>query len=137
MNKIAAVVTLSVLAGGLPASSILAADKAKSPKAVASSAATTSSKAKASKPAAHTVSGTLESYDTAGKTLTVKSSRSTLTFDATGAQVWEGSKNVGVEELSSQTGAKVTVKYTEHDGQKAASSIRVAPAHVKTAAKSK
>jgi phage baseplate assembly protein gpV len=83
------------------------------------------------------VSGTLESYDAAGKTLTVKGSNSTWTFDAAGARVWEGSKSVGLEELSSHTGAKVTVKYTEHGGQKAASSVRLASAHVKSAAKSK
>jgi hypothetical protein len=133
MRKIVAVVSLSLLAGALPAASSLAVEAAQSPAPhAARSTALASSKTKASKPAAHTVSGILESYDAAGKTLTVKGS-STWTFDAGAARVWEGSKSVGIDELSSQTGAKVTVKYLEHGGQKAAQSIRLAPAHVKTA----
>jgi phage baseplate assembly protein gpV len=127
--------------GALPVAGALAADAAK-PAApakapVAASKSTDSGAHKSGKAAMHAVSGTLESYDAAGKTLTVKSTSASWTFDTAAARVWEGSKSVGVEELSSHTGAKVTVKYTEHDGQKEASSIRLAPAHTKTATKSK
>jgi hypothetical protein len=84
------------------------------------------------------VSGTIESFDATAKTLTVKGAKSTWTFNASSAQAWEGSKSIGVDELSSHTGAKVTVKYTDHDGAKSASSVRLAAAHAaKAPAKSK
>ena len=80
----------------------------------------------------------LEGVPGLAKTLTVKGAKSTWTFNASSAQAWEGSKSIGVDELSSHTGAKVTVKYTDHDGQMSASSVRITPAHVaKASSKSK
>jgi hypothetical protein len=133
MRKIVSIVTLSLVAAAAP-SALRAAEQAKP---AASKSAAAESKAKTTKPASHSVSGTVESYDASGKTLTVKGSHATWTFEAGSAQVWEGSKSVGVDALSGHTGSKVTVKYMEHDGQKAAESVRLAPAHVKTASKSK
>lgn len=101
-------------------------------------AATKTHAAKAPAPATHSVSGTIESFDAGAKTLTVKGAKSTWTFTTTSAQAWEGSKSIGVDELSSHTGAKVTVKYTDEGGQKSASSVRIAPVHVaKASSKSK
>jgi hypothetical protein len=128
MRKIIAVVNVLFLALAVGAVSAAAAPKsAAAPKA-----------AKASAPATHSVSGTIESFDASAKTLTVKGAKSTWTFSTSDAQAWEGSKSIGVDELSSHTGAKVTVKYTDHDGQKSASSIRLSAAHVaKASSKSK
>jgi len=129
MRKIIAIVNvpLLALAVGVVSAAAAPAAKAAAPKA-----------AKASAPATHTVSGTIESFDASAKTLTVKGAKSTWTFSASEAQAWEGSKSIAVDELSSHTGAKVTVKYTDHDGQKSASSIRLAAAHVaKASSKSK
>jgi hypothetical protein len=126
MHKRIAAVTVAMLAVALPTFAATKSGK--------TSKETTTSTAK---PAAHTVSGTLASYDAAAKTLTVKGGSNTWTFDTGSARVWEGSKSVDLDELSSHSGAKVTVKYTEQYGHKAAESVRLAPAHVKTASKSK
>jgi phage baseplate assembly protein gpV len=75
------------------------------------------------------VSGIVESYDAAARTLTVKGSKATWTFAVGDARVWDGSKSVGLEDIASHTGAKVTVKYTESGGQKSATSIRLAATH--------
>jgi phage baseplate assembly protein gpV len=138
MRKIIAVVNVSLLALAVGVCTVSAAP-AKSSSAPTKSSSSAATKApKASTPVAHTVSGTLESFDPAAKTLTVKGAKSTWTFSASSAQAWEGSKSIGVDELSSHTGAKVTVKYTDQDGQKSASSVRLAAAHVaKASSKSK
>jgi hypothetical protein len=138
MRKIIAVVNVSVLALAVGVCTVSAAPPAKSGAPAKSSASAAPKAAKATAPATHTVSGTLESFDASAKTVTVKGAKSTWTFSASGAQAWEGSKSIGVDELSSHTGSKVTVKYTDNDGQKSASSIRLAAAHsAKASSKSK
>ena len=86
------------------------------------------SKPAAAKPKAHTATGTIESFDASAHTLTVKGTKSTWTFSVSDAKVWSGTKSVGVEDLSSHSGAHVTVKYADQDGQKVASSVRIAAA---------
>jgi phage baseplate assembly protein gpV len=89
------------------------------------------------KAATHVASGTIESYDATAKTLTVKGARDTWTFAVGDAKVWMGSKSMDAGDLSSHNGSRVTVKYTEKDGQKSASSVRVAAAgHSKAKSKS-
>jgi hypothetical protein len=138
MRKIVALMNVSILALAVGVVTAAAAPPAKSPSAPAKSSSSAPKAAKASAPATHTVSGTLESFDPTAKTLTVKGAKSTWTFSASSAQAWEGSKSIGVDELSSHTGAKVTVKYTDHDGEKSASSVRLTAAHAaKASSKSK
>ena len=138
MRKIIAVVNVSLLALAVGICSVSAAPPAKSSAPTKSSSSAAPKAAKATAPATHTVSGTLESFDPTAKTLTVKGAKSTWTFGASSAQAWEGSKSIGVDELSSHAGSKVTVKYTDNDGQKSASSIRLAAAHAaKASSKSK
>ena len=84
--------------------------------------------AKAAPMKSHTASGTIDSFDAAANTLTVKGSKSTWTFSVSDAKVWSGTKSVGVEDLSSHSGAHVTVKYAEQGGQKVASSVHIAAA---------
>ena len=99
--------------------------------AATASAATAPAKAatKHAAAAAHSASGTIESYDAAAHTLTVKGAKASWTFSTADAKAWMGSKSVPVDDLSTHSGAKVSVKYTEKDGQKAASTVRVsAPA---------
>jgi maltose-binding protein MalE len=127
MRKMIAVVKVALLALAVAAGTAAAATKS-----------STKAQAKAAAPATHSVSGTIESFDASAKTLTVKGAKSTWTFSTASTQAWEGSKSIGVDELSSHTGAKVTVKYTDHDGQMSASSVRITPAHVaKASSKSK
>jgi maltose-binding protein MalE len=133
MKKIIAAVNIAILALAVGVSGAAAAQTTKSKSAKSSSTA-----AKASKPVSHTVSGTLESFDPSAKTMTVKGAKSTWTFSTSDARAWEGSKSIGVDELSSHSGAKVTVKYEDHDGQKSASSVRLAAMHTaKASSKSK
>jgi phage baseplate assembly protein gpV len=128
MRRIATVVNVSLLAAGLCVATASAETK-KVPSPHPAKLSATSTRAKASKPMAHTAVGTVESYDAAGKTLTVKGSKATWTFNAADARVWDGSKSVGLDDLSSHAGSKVTVKYTESGGQKSASSIRLTTSH--------
>jgi maltose-binding protein MalE len=138
MRKFIAVAGVALLALAVSVGTAAAAQSTKSASSPAKSSSSSAPKAaKASTPATHTVSGTVESFDATAKTLTVKGSKSTWTFSTSAAQAWEGSKSIGVDELSSHTGAKVTVKYTDHDGQKSASSVRLAAVHTAKASKSK
>lgn len=139
MRKIIAAVNVALLALAVGVSGAAAAQTTKSTSAhPAKSSSKAAPKAKASKPVIHTVSGTLEAFDPTAKTLTVKGAKSTWTFSTTDARAWEGSKSIGVDELASHSGAKVTVKYEDHDGQKSASSVRLAAAHAaKASSKSK
>lgn len=98
--------------------------------AVAKPAASAAAKPAPARSTQHTATGTIESYDAAGKTLTVKGTASTSMFSVSEAKVWSGSKSVGLDDLSSHSGAHVTVKYSEKDGKKEASTVRVAaPRH--------
>ncbi len=125
MRRVAILAGIALLVG--PTSPVLlAAAPPTSPSTTAKPAATP----KPPKPAkSHTASGTLESYDASAKTLTVKGSKATWTFAVGDARVWDGSKSVGLEDIASRTGAKVTVKYIETAGQKAATSVRLAATH--------
>ncbi|PYQ47658.1 MAG: hypothetical protein DMF78_23150 [Acidobacteria bacterium] len=125
MRPLALFAGIVMLAG--PASlAVMAAPPARSLPAAAPKPAATP-KPKPPKP--HTVSGTLESYDASAKTLTVKGSKATWTFNVADARVWDGSKSVGLEDIVSRTGAKVTVKYIESEGLKSATSVRLAATH--------
>ena len=125
MRPLALFAGIVMLAG--PASlAVMAAPPAGSLPAAAPKPAATP-KPKPPKP--HTVSGTLESYDASAKTLTVKGSKATWTFNVADARVWDGSKSVGLEDIVSRTGAKVTVKYIESEGLKSATSVRLAATH--------
>ena len=131
MRTMVTLASVSLLAVALSLSTARADTKAAAAPAPAKSPA-------APKPVTHSVSGTLESYDAAGKTVTVKSTKATWTFNAAEARVWEGSKSIGLDDLSGHTGAKVSVKYSDNAGDKQASSIRLPAAHAtKTSSKSK
>ena len=96
------------------------------PPSAAFAMATASSKPPTGKAAVHHVSGTLESYDPAAKTITVKGTKETWTFDAAEARVWDGSRSVDLDVLAQRTGVKVTVKYTDEGGGMQARTVRVA-----------
>ena len=128
MPKILATGMAVAFAGAL-AGNAFAQTPAKSPAAPKTTASKSTSKSAAAKPAAHTASGTIESYDATAHSLTIKGAKASSTFDVgMDTKVWSGSKSVTVDELSSDTGRKATVKYTEADGKKTASSVRVAAA---------
>jgi len=103
-----------------PASAADTSSSRSSPKAMASSTADEP------KAAVHHVSGTLESYDAGARTLTVKGTKETWTFDAAEARVWDGSRSVDLDLLADRAGSRVTVKYTDDGGDKRARTVRLA-----------
>ena len=112
----------AVVLAGATSFTVTAATPASDPKPAATP--------KPPKPAkSHSASGVVESVDAAAKTLTVKGTKTTWTFDVTDARVWDGSKSVGLEDIASRTGAKVTIKYTDGEGKKSATSVRLAATH--------
>ena len=89
----------------------------------------------AAKKPGHSMTGTIEKFDAADKTLTVKTTKDSAVFKLGDAvKVWNGSKSVGTDQLGGSVGAKVTVKYTGSGDDKTATSIRVT-APTKAAAK--
>src|SRR5262249_12775768 len=126
------IVTLAavVIVAGSTSRSALAVTNAAVAGSVPAAAPKPAATPKPAKPAKlHSASGTIESIDAAAKTLTVKGSKTTWTFDVTEARVWDGSKSVGLEDIASRTGAKVTIKYTDREGRKSATSVRLAATH--------
>ncbi len=63
----------------------------------------------------HSVTGTIDSYDAAAHTLTVKMRTKSATFEVGGAKVYAGSKLATADELTN-TGSRVTVKYVDKTG---------------------
>ena len=115
-----AMALMGALGGGA-----FAADTAKAP----TNKSTAASKSAAKKPAVHSLSGSIESYDASSHALTLKTAKASTTFDVgADTKVWAGSKSVAADELSTDTGRKATVKYSEEDGKKAAKSVHVAAA---------
>ena len=97
--------------------------------AMGASAATSTSKKSSTLPKGHAASGSIESYDAAGRTLTLKTATGSQAFSLSAdAKVWAGARSVGADELSKDLGSKATVRYTESAGQKTATSVRVAAA---------
>jgi phage baseplate assembly protein gpV len=123
MGKAVTLASVSLFAAALCASSA-PAGLASTP-STATDKSTASSKESTAKPATHSVSGTIESYDASSKTLTVKGTKATWNLNAADARVWEGSKSIGLDDLTGHSGSKVSVKYTESAGVKQASSIRL------------
>lgn len=104
----------------------------------AKTAAVSTTKAPASKAnASHSAMGTIEKYDANMLTLKTSSGEEQFTL-ASSAHVRNGSKSIKAEELSSLTGQRAKVRYTESNGQRTAESVMVSSgSHHKGAAKSK
>ena len=100
--------------------------------ALASTAGAAPAKAKTTK--AHSVVGSLERFDPATKMLTVKtaSGSETLTLSSD-AHIMSGSKMLTANDVAAQVGSRVKVSYTDANGQKTATSVRLAAAPTKTA----
>ena len=82
----------------------------------------------------HSVVGTIQMYDAAAKTLTVATAKGPETVtvgDST--HVMSGSKMLSAGDLSSRTGTRVKIAYTEANGQKMAQNVRIAAAPAKAA----
>jgi phage baseplate assembly protein gpV len=122
---------------GAVAGTALAQTPAKSP----ANKTTAAKSAAAPKAAVHSASGSIESYDASAHSLTLKTAKASSTFEVgNDTKVWAGSKSVTADELSNDTGRHATIKYSEHDGKKMATSVHVAaatPAKTKSTKSSK
>jgi hypothetical protein len=93
---------------------------------------------KAEKVTMITATGTVSKFDAASHTLTVTTPKGDVAFmvDST-ASVTANGKKVMASDLPSHVGHKVTVRYTDANGQKTAQSVKVTMAAPKTASAKK
>lgn len=127
----AAAVTLA-FAGAVFASQ---ASKPASPSSHPATAAV-SAKTARSTSASHSAMGTIEKFDNNMLTLKTSSGEEQFTV-ASSARLRNGSKSIKADELSSLTGQRAKVRYTESNGQRTAESVMVSSGAHKGAAKSK
>ena len=96
--------------------------------------------AAAPKPKAHSVVGTLDKYDSGANSIVVNTGKGTetLSLSSTSA-VRMGAKTMAAADLSSHTGDRVKVRYSELNGQRTVQSVQIQgkPATKTVAASSK
>jgi hypothetical protein len=80
----------------------------------------------APKPKAHSVVGTLDKYDSGANSIVVNTSKGTetLSLSSTSA-VRMGAKTMAAADLSSHTGDRVKVRYSELNGQRTVQSVQI------------
>ena len=80
----------------------------------------------APKPKVHSVVGTLDKYDSGANTIVVKTGKGTetLSLSSTSA-VRMGAKTMSASDLSSHTGDRVKVRYSELSGQSTVQSVQI------------
>lgn len=84
----------------------------------------------------HSVVGTLQQFDSTGRTLTLATGKGSMTLPlAASAQIHEGTKTIPPGDLSSHMGSRVKVRYTENNGQRTAEEVRLVAASSKAATK--
>jgi hypothetical protein len=124
----------------IAAAAVLVAASTYAAPAQATKATTKSAAAKtttAPKPKTHSVVGTLDKYDSGANTIVVKTGKGTetLSLSSTSA-VRMGAKTMSASDLSSHTGDRVKVRYSESSGQSTVQSVQIegkpAPKQVST-----
>jgi hypothetical protein len=80
----------------------------------------------APKPKAHSVVGTLDKYDSGANSIVVNTGKGTetLSLSSTSA-VRMGAKTMAAADLSSHTGDRVKVRYSELNGQRTVQSVQI------------
>ena len=80
----------------------------------------------APKPKAHSVVGTLDKYDSGANSIVVNTGKGTetLSLSSTSA-VRMGAKTMAAADLSSHTGDRVKVRYSEANGQRTVQSVQI------------
>lgn len=98
--------------------------------------AAVSAKTARSSNASHSAMGTIEKFD--NNMLTLKTASGEEQFSvSSSARLRSGSKSIKADELSSLTGQRAKVRYTESNGQRTAESVMVSSGAHKGAVKSK
>jgi hypothetical protein len=91
--------------------------------------------AKPAKVHSRSVVGTLQQFDTTGRTLTVSTGKGNVTLPlAASAEIHQGTKTIAPGDLSSHTGSRIKVRYSENNGQKTAEEVRLVAASKATRA---
>jgi hypothetical protein len=94
--------------------------------------------APAAKARTHSVVGTLQRFDSTGRMLTLATGKGSMTLPlAASAQIHEGTRTIAPGDLSSHTGSRVKVWYSENHGRKTAEEVRLVAASPGTATKAK
>ena len=112
----------------LAAAAVLMAASAYAAPAQATKATTKSAAAKTtvSKPKAHSVVGTLDKYDSGANTIVVNTGKGTETLSlSTSSAVRMGAKTMSASDLSSHTGDRVKVRYSESNGARTVQSVQI------------
>jgi hypothetical protein len=107
---------------------VAASTYAAPPQATAKKTTTKSAAAKTTtaKPKAHSVVGTLDKYDSGGNTIVVNTGKGTETLSlSSSSAVRMGAKTMSAADLSSHTGDRVKVRYSESDGQRTVQSVQI------------
>jgi hypothetical protein len=136
MNKsLSTLAAVAVLSLGASAFGAEAAPASAQPAPATQSAPAADTKAPAAKAAkSMTLSGTVVSSDAIANTLVVKGSKGEETFSiAPTAKITMGKKEVKIADVAKDE--KVTVKYTEENGAKTASAVKISAAAAKKAEK--
>ena len=115
----AAAVLVAASTYAAPAQATQSAKKATTKQAAAKTTA-------APKPKAHSVVGTLDKYDSGANSIVVKTGKGTetLSLSSTSA-VRMGAKTMAASDLSSHTGDRVKVRYSESSGQNTVQSVQI------------
>ena len=88
--------------------------------------ATTKSVAATSKPKAHSVVGTLDKYDSGANTVVINTGKATDTLSLSSTStIHMGAKTMSAADLSSHTGDRVKVRYSESNGQRTIQSLQI------------
>ena len=129
ISKLAAAAVLALSASAFAADAAApAAEKAAPAAAAATAPAADAKAAPAAKPGkAMTLAGTVVSSDAIANTLVVKGSKGEETFSiAPTTKIMMGKKEVKIADIAKDE--KVTVKYTEENGAKTASAVKISAA---------
>jgi hypothetical protein len=88
----------------------------------------TSEAAKPRRPRSHKANGTIQAYDAVARTLTIRDSKGNAAVYALAPdlKVWVGPTSVTSEVFGANQGSKATLKYTEAEGMRTASQVRLA-----------
>jgi hypothetical protein len=102
--------------------------------AASASAAPAQTSKTAKKSAAHSITGTLDKYDTAGNSIVVKTAKGQETLSLGSAtSIRMGATRMTPADLSGHTGQRVKVRYSEENGKQVAQSVQFEGGGNKTA----
>jgi hypothetical protein len=88
----------------------------------------------AKKPAAHSITGTLDKYDSAGNSIVVKTAKGEETLSLGSAtSIRMGATRMTPADLSGHTGQKVKVRYSEENGKQVVQTVQFEGGGTKTA----